>query len=173
MPFLSKIHTPAWSAAHVEEDLLLELLEQDRELSKALTFLVKSLRNAEWHREKATGFAIRSIRLGYIVPREVWKVWAEYLSGLILADADNVARWELQQKEGGCFFLVERAPGYLVWTGGTKSDVQEADSVVRWVRPRRWEQRILARIPERHLRKACRRILRFFNRRAWRKIRKP
>ncbi|MFZ4774262.1 MAG: hypothetical protein ACOYM3_02795 [Terrimicrobiaceae bacterium] len=172
MHFLSKSHAAGLNAPHVEDDLLLELLEQDRELSKALIFLVKTLRAAKWQRERATGFAIRSIRLGYIVPREIWKIWAEYLSGLSLAEGCDIARWELQQKEGGCFFLIERAPGYMVWTGNSKTEVQEADAVVRWVRPRRWEQRLLACISERHLRKACRRILRFFKRRYWPKIRR-
>lgn len=171
MPFLSKSHAAGIFASQVEENLLLELLDQDRDLSNALVFLVKSLRGAPWRRETATGFAIRSIRLGFIVPREIWKIWAEYLSGLILPESRDIPRWELQQKEGGCFFLIERAPGYMVWTAMEKKENHEADAVIRWVTPRHWEQRILACISERHLRKACRRILRFFKRRYWRKSR--
>ncbi len=170
MPFLSKSHAAGNSAAKVEEDLLLELLEQDRDLSNALIYLVNSLRGAPWLRESATGFAIRSIRLGYILPREIWKIWSEYLSGLTLPESYDIPRWELQQKEGGCFFLIERAPGYMIWTAPAKNENPEVDAIIRWVRPRRWEQRILACISERHLRKACRRILRFFKRRYWRKI---
>jgi len=146
------------------EELIREMLEEDYRLSNALVFIHSRLRETEWRLDPVRNVSRRKICLGKIVPRDVWEIWEEYLAGLVLGGRGDVARWELEQNRSGCFFLVEAGPAYLATQHGPLPVAESSESIIRWVKPRRWDQRFLADIRNPLLRKQVRRIFRLIRR---------
>jgi len=155
-------HKPG-TEEETEDELVVEMLREDWRLTSALLFLSSKLKETEWRLVRNTNLARRKICLGKIVPGDVWEVWDEYLNGQPLGGHRDVLRWELEQQPSGCFFLVESGPAYLARsTHYDPQNLDKPDPIIRWLRPRRWDQALLASIHNPRLRKIVRRFLRLF-----------